>query len=300
MCNSIKRFFVLVRTKAIGDCGQFFILQLLFLAIISPVHAEKLPTVASVNLCADQMVLLLAEPRQIVSLSNLSHDKAGSFLHHKALQYPVNNGNSEQILALEPELVIAGEYTARFTLKLLRELGMRVETIPIANSLEQLYTNIENVAKWLGRAEHGETLATRLRDHVAQLQLNQRAYTGAMPTAAYYDPNGYTVGSDTLRGQVLALSGWHNVASDRGIVHYGSLPLESLISLAPDAIIDSPYSVDTFSRGQQMLQHPALLKSGLDPLIISIPSRQTICAGPWTVDMLERLVQERDQFLSLQ
>lgn len=269
-----------------------------------PNKSSTLPTVASINLCADQLVLLLAEPQQIVSLSNLSHEKAGSYLYEQARQYPVNTGSSEQILALEPNVVIAGQYTAKNTVKLLQELGIVVEIIPIANNLEQLYLNIENVALWLDRQSAGETLVAKLRASIAEYQSrHKQSIAGSTdtdtPSAAYYDPNGYTVGNDTMRGQVLQLSGWKNVASEGGITHYGTLSLESLIQLGPDAIIDSPYSVDTFSRGQQMLQHPALRASGLDPLIISIPSRQTICAGPWTVDMIKRLSLERDNILSV-
>lgn len=296
----MKTKFVVI-CKAVFSGGRLLILsQLLLASLVTPVRAESMPTVASVNLCADQLVLLLAEPQQILSLSRLSHEKAGSYLYEQAREYPTNSANSEQILTLDPDLVIAGQYTAKFTVKLLRELGMRVETIPIANTLEQLYANIESVALWLGRPEHGEKIVSELQASVAEQQLRQSAYSGAIPSAAYYDPNGYTVGSDTLRGQVLQLSGWRNVASMRGIERYGSLALESLVHLAPDAIIDSPYSVDTYSRAQQMLKHPALNASGLDPLIISIPSRQTICAGPWTIEMIERLEQERDKYLSIQ
>ena len=259
--------------------------------------ADTLPTVASINLCADQLVLLFAEPQQILSLSNLSHDKAGSYFYERARAYPVTTGDSEQVLKLEPELVIAGEYTTQYTLKLLRELDVRVETIPIANTLTQLFANINNVALWLGHQEQGEALVSNMRATVAEIQSRQTD-TGAMPTAAYYDPNGYTVGNDTLRGQALQIAGWTNVATLGGIVNYGSLSLESLVQLAPDALIDSPYSADTYSRGQQMLKHPALLASGLDPMMINIPSRQTICAGPWTIDMIEQLSLARDKFLS--
>lgn len=264
------------------------------------INADNLPAVASINLCADQLVLLLAEPRQILSLSNLSHDKAGSFFYEQARKYPVNTGAGEQIIKLAPDLVIAGQYTTKNTIKLLKELNMRVETIPIANTLEQLYSNIENVAQWLGHPSKGVSLVSQLRASVTQLQSRRTESSSDMPAAAYYDPNGYTVGDETLRGQILQMSGWRNVASEGGITHYGTLSLESLIRLAPDALIDSPYSVDTYSRGQRLLTHPALRASGLDPLVINIPSRQTICAGPWTVDLLERLSQERDKFLSAQ
>lgn len=279
-----------------GCLAGFLVFSIASLSVQA--RAESMPTVASINLCADQLVLLLAEPQQILTVSNLSHEQAGSYLYEQARAYPVNKGNSEQILTLNPDVVIAGQYTAKFTVKLLRELDVRVETIPIANTLEQLYSNIELVALWLNRQARGEVLVAELRAGVEELQNQQSLKRGPTPSAAYYDPNGYTVGADTMRGQVLALSGWRNVASDRGIERYGTLSLESLVQLAPDAIIDSPYSIDTYSRGQQLLGHPALHASGLNPLIINIPSNQTICAGPWTVDMIERLAQERDKILS--
>lgn len=267
------------------------------------VQSETLPTVASVNLCADQLVLLLAEPEQILSLSNLSHDKAGSYFYSEARHFPVNRGNSEQILKLAPDVIIGGEFTTRYTLKLLDELGMRVETLPIPNTLEQMYENIESVALWLGRESSGKTIVAKLRERVErqQMQLATRRAelrNEASPSAAYYGPNGFTVGGGTLSGQVLELSGWQNTASSGGIEFYGTLPLESLIQLAPDALIDSPYSADTYSRGQQLLKHPALRESGLAPEVISIPSRQSTCAGPWTIDTLETLFNERDKFMS--
>lgn len=265
---------------------------------LSSANADNPPTVASINLCTDQLVMLLAEPDQILSLSNLSHDQAGSYLYEQARQYPVNKGESEAILALDPELILAGQYTTKPTVKMLSELGFRVELVPIANTLEQLYDNITNVATWLGRSEKGVAMVANLRKRVAVQQQHLASQTVTNPTAAYYDPNGYTVGAESLRGLALTLSGWTNVAAKLGIEHYGSMPLESVIGLDPDAIIDSPYSVGTYSRAQQLLQHPALRNRGLNPLIISIPSRQTICAGPWTVDMIELLAAKRVDFLA--
>ena len=255
--------------------------------------AKDAPRVASVNLCTDQLVLLLADSDQILSLSNLSHDSSGSYLFEQARQYPANNGESEQILALKPDLVLAGEYTTRHTVKMLADLGFRVETVPIANTLDQLYNNITQVAGWLGREEKGVSLVAQLQQRVALQQQGLAAQSPVNPSAAYYDPNGYTVGQETLRGRALLLSGWRNVAAESGIEHYGSMPLESLIAAAPDALIDSPYSEGTYSRAQQVLNHPALHRDGLDPMVISVPGRQTICAGPWTVGLIEQLTMKR-------
>jgi len=280
-------------------------LAALCLLYASIVNADKLPTdsstaspsVVSINLCTDQLALLLAEPGQILSLSNLSHDRSGSYLFEQARQYPANKGDSERIVALQPDLILAGEYTTRHTVDLLLELGFQVEVLPIAHTLEQLYDNVINVASWLGQPEKGQTLVSQLRERMESQQQALAGQQSPNPSAAYYDPNGYTVGRKTLRGLALELAGWTNVSAQWGIEHYGSMPLESMVGLAPDAIIDSPYSEGTYSRAQQVLQHPALRQRGLNPLVISIPSRQTICAGPWTVDMIEQLTAKRSEIL---
>jgi len=218
--------------------SRLIVLCLLFGCI--SIRADTLPRVASINLCADQLVLLLAEPEQILSLSNLSHDSAGSYLYEQARQYPVSKGESESILALLPNLILAGQYTTRHTLKLLVELGFRVETIPIAIDFEQLYQYITYVADWLGHPEKGIALVARLRQRLVQQKKRLAKQSAINPTAAYYDANGYTVGRKTLRGLALELSGWNNVPADWGIEHYGVFPLESMVVLAPDAIVYSP------------------------------------------------------------
>jgi len=276
--------------------GRFIVLCLLIGGNEST--ADALPSVVSINLCADQLVLLLAEPDQILSLSNLSHDSAGSYLYKQARHYPVSKGESESILALQPSLVLAGQYTTRHTVEMLVDLGIRVEIVPIANTFEQLYDNITNVAGWLGNSDKGVAMVARLRKRLARQEQNLARQSTVRPTAAYYDPNGYTVGEKTLRGRALELAGWTNVAADWGIEHYGTIPLESMVVLAPDALVDSPYSEGTYSRAQQMVQHPALRSHGLDPMVISIPGRQTICAGPWTVDMVDLLTEKRNELIS--
>ena len=246
-------------------------------------------TVASINLCADQYLLLLAEEQQILSLSNLSHRKAGSYYFEKARQFPVNKGDAEKILTLNPDVVIVGQYSSVHTVNLLHEVGLRVETLPIVNDLDTLYSNIQKVAGWIGHQQAGDEIVAQLQNRIAALE----APVLPRPVAAVYDPNGYTSGASSLRGQMMELAGFQNAASSAGIESYGKLTLEEIIHLTPDALIESPYSPGTYSRAQVMSQHPALLGAGLKPHIINIPSRMTVCAGPWTVDVIELLQAER-------
>jgi iron complex transport system substrate-binding protein len=252
------------------------------------VHAQ-LPKVASINLCADQLVMLLADDEQILSVTSLSREPAGAYFYEKAKQYPTNKGGSEKILSLAPDVVIAGQYTSVHSVKLLTEIGLNVKKIPIVNDFDTLFSNIRDVAAWLDQSERGETIIKDLEQRIAAIV----PPPAVKPVAAVFDPNGYTTGADTLRGRLMARAGFENAAELAGIDSYGQLTLEQIIHLAPDALIDSPYSAGTYSRAQMISRHPALLQSGLDPYIISIPSRMTVCAGPWTVDVLEQLQSER-------
>jgi len=230
------------------------------------------PGVVSINLCADQLILELADEKQILSLTNLSQQAAASVHFEKALQYPVNKGSAEEVFALKPDLVIAGQYSNSYTLRLLQAANVRVETLPLANSIEDVIENLQRVAGWLGQHQRGQALAARLGERLSMLPAPQK---------------------DTLRGHALELAGWYNVALDKGIDDYGSLPLETLLKLDPQILLASPYSQGTWSRAQALNAHPALHLRGLQASVIHVPSSQTICGGPWTLDVIEMLVETR-------
>lgn len=272
---------------------RILLLTVIFYLPVSATASDEIG-VASINLCADQLVMLLAEDEQILSLSNLSQQEAGSYYFERAREYPVNEGNAEQILNLQPDIVIAGQYSSPHTLALLREVGLQVHILPIANSIEQMFENIESVSRWVGQEERGRGTVAYLKEKLSW----RVAVEGPRLMAAAFDPNGYTSGASSLRGEVIELAGFRNAASEAGIESYGKLSLEALINLNPDALIESPYSPGTWSRAQAMSQHPALRSAGIDPQIIPVPSRMMVCAGPWTLDVIEQLDIARIELMS--
>ncbi len=265
-------------------------------------NSAALPSVISINLCTDQMVMLLADSSQIRALSSLSQDEAGSYYHVKAKGFAQAEPRAEDILPQSPDVVVTGPYTSHYTLSLLDELGVRVETLEIADSVESMLDNIHRMGSILLQQARADALVASLRQELAQIDARVARLDSAMqasgataPRAAVYDANGYTVGLESLRGEAMARAGWHNVAADKGITSYGVLALEDMIRLAPQALIESPYSRGTYSRAQMLADHPALRQAGLDPMIISLPSNQTICAGPWLIDVIEQLVDTRER-----
>src|SRR3546814_21060735 len=87
------------------------------------------------NVCTDQLVMQIARPERIVSLSFLSRDPQVSAMAAEAAVFPVNHGLAEEILPLRPDLVVAGSYTPRPTVPLLRRLGVPVLALAAETSI---------------------------------------------------------------------------------------------------------------------------------------------------------------------
>jgi len=246
--------------------------------------------------------MLLADESQIKALSNLSQDKAGSYYHERAKQHAQINPRAEEILPLNPDVVLTGPFAARHTLNMLAELELKTVSLKVANSIEEMVANLRLVGSLLGRDEAANAVIDDIRSRLSDIRLRVEAMDKSLAQsaktrhrAAIYDANGYTSGINSLRGEAMNLSGWHNVASDIGIDNYGVIHLENLIRLEPEALILSPYSKGTFSRAQMVAKHPSIRQSGLDPVLISLPSNQSICAGPWSVNIVETLLSAHER-----
>ncbi|MGB0865989.1 MAG: ABC transporter substrate-binding protein [Granulosicoccaceae bacterium] len=255
----------------------------------SGLMAQQPVRVVSLNVCADQLLLELADPEQILALTHLATDPDAAFHHRRAVGFKSTQRTAEEVLTLEPTLVIAGSFGQDHTIAILQAQGLDVKKMPIAQSLEEVFENIARVGEWLGKQSQSESLVNALRVRLEQLPSTR----GARPVAAIFDANGYTVGASSLRGQMLDMAGFDNLATHLGVSHYGKISLESLLARAPQVLIDSPYSEGTYSRGQALPKHPALRRSGLAPEVIPLPVNSTICAGPWTVSNIESLAKHR-------
>lgn len=243
--------------------------------------------VASLNLCTDQLILALADPEQIVSVTFLAQHRASSFMAHKALDHHVNYGQAEEFIVLQPDLVVTLTYTPPAVLRLLKHLGFKVELFPPANNMSDVTANIKRMAELLGQEERGEKT---IRAMTARLKLiTSHAKSTNLSHGVLYEPNGYTAGEKTLRGELIRLAGWHNIAEEVGIKGVGVIDLETLIFAGPDQLILSPYAPGTHSLGQRILDHPAVraVTSEREPLIV--PPKLWMCGGPMNVDAVAHL-----------
>jgi len=270
-----------------------FLISIVLQVSAEPVKKIKPQRIASINLCTDQYLLLLSDPENIVTVTWLSKKPRSSYYYDRAIDIPVNHGEAEEIIAHNPDLVLAGFYSARATSRLLQQLGYKVEIFKHPISIDQIRDQIRRVAKLIGQQHRAELVIKKMNQ---RLQSVVTQPTTTAPTLMQYAPGGYTVGRKSLVGDIIYKSGWHNKATDAGIHDRGIIDLETLLLTAPQVLIDSPLAPDSFSFAEQMLKHPVLKKTLLPQTTVSIDRKLWICGGPMVVDALIALRDARINF----
>jgi iron complex transport system substrate-binding protein len=248
--------------------------------------ATKPQRIVSMNLCTDQLLLLLVPAERIVSVSALSLDPNSSYMAEAAQGHNTNHGKSEEILPLKPDLVLASGYAARPAVELLRKLGHRVEMLPMANSIAGIRENISSVAALVGEEQKGAEIIEQMDRRVAQVQTQ---LAGIKKRAIFYQPRGYTSGSNTLQDEALRIAGWENVSANVGIEGYRQIGLEKLLLAQPEQIFTSSYAPGTSSMAQRKLQHPVLRRLTDNRPMVEIDYRLWICDGPMIAEAIEAL-----------
>ena len=255
------------------------------IACAQPASAANPPKrIASFNVCADQLVVALADPEQIVALSPNARDASISVVVDEAAQYPLIGRQAEAMVPLKPDLVLVGPWDRPLTQRMLHVLGFRIVGVNIVNDLTAGIAQIREVAELLGHPERGEAL-------IAKIEAARRRLAAAKPkatTAMLVGNAGYTVGPDSLAAALMAEAGLSPPPGAPG--GYGSfVPLEKLITLRPDYLIMASIIERPAGQGALYLTHPALQKLYPPARRIVLPARYTMCAGPSLVGAFDYL-----------
>jgi iron complex transport system substrate-binding protein len=221
------------------------------------------------NVCTDQLAMLIAGEGQLHSVSALASDPRTSAMAGEARAFPANHALAEEIFLMQPDLVLAGTFSARATVGLLRRLGFRVEEFAPAASFTDIRDHIARIGQLLHRQERAAELVAQLDEGLARLKAGP--HSGR--TIALYEPNSYTAGGGTLANEIFRL----------GITGSTRLPLEQLVMAKPDLIGRSSSDYGAPALAQENLVHPAFRAlSGQE--VIDLPVAKMICGAPFTLD----------------
>ncbi|MBB4199333.1 iron ABC transporter [Rhodoblastus sphagnicola] len=251
------------------------------------VRGEAAPVrIASINMCADQLLLALADPDQIAGLGPYARDPQMSWLAEDARRYPRLSGEAEDLIALNPDLVLAGKYGKKATRDLLRDQGVKVAEFDIPRSIEDVKEQIRRVGEIVGHPERASALNARIDASAARARAAASQWRARVLAVSR---RGWVAGSNGLLSSLLATVGLSNSADELGLRSGGFVTLETIIATQPDLILVAESSPRAEDQGQAMLLHPALERDYPAARRIVIPEQLTICGGPMLPAALDRL-----------
>jgi iron complex transport system substrate-binding protein len=256
--------------------------------LTAPAMAQAPRRVVSFNVCADQLVVALADPAQIAGLSPYATDPILSAVADAAKSFRRLAWHAESTIPLDPDLVLVGPRDRSVTQRLLTALGFRVVEVEFVSTIAAAREQIKRVAALLRHPERGDALVARL--DAARRRLAEVPRPNAR-TALLVERSGYTEGPASLAAGLIAEAGLQPPAgAPAGIGGYVSL--ERLITIRPDLLVLHNVVDEPRDQGSVFLTHPAL--KGLYPPSrrITLPVRYTMCGGPGLVAGLDHLADE--------
>lgn len=244
--------------------------------------ADK-PSVMSMDYCADQYVLALADDDQILGLSHEAR-MVHSYYRDRAKDLPLLYGSSEEVLTLAPDVIVRDWGGDRRFTRTVEDAGITVAPIRYGSYEDTIHQNILDIGRAIYLEEEAQALVADLEARLTGLK-SQSVYP---LKAAYITPGGVTAGVGTYVDEVIRLAGFQSSADDLGLAGWSSLPLEQFVMTPPDVMIASffdlasgptqHWSAARHHRVREMMQKT--------PTII-VPTAYLACNGLFMVDAAE-------------
>ena len=239
--------------------------------------AEAAPQrVASLNLCTDELLLMLGDPRQIASVTHLAQRPAETRLWREGRRHRRNDGSLLSVVPLRPDLVLTMGGGARDRVRIAERLGVRTLDLPFPGNLADIERSIALVAEALGRERQGAALLAEVAALKSMVPTHQ-------PDSIWLGGGGRSVSATGLAADWMKLAGLRQrpLAGDR-------VSLETLLARPPAVLVRSDYRSGQYSGQQRWLTHPLARGTRRSRTLVT-DGRAWTCMGPAMIAEAKRL-----------
>lgn len=261
-------------------------------AITSPLFAQPLPRIASINVCTDQLLMQFADPAQVVGLSPYSRDGEQSFAAKQAGRFRRLSGEAEDVLMLKPDIVVSGSFTRRATREMLKAQGQRMVEFDTARTIDDIRAQMVLMGNVTGQPDRARAAVAALD---AAVERTKAATRGASFRVLAVSRRGWVSGADNLIDELMRASGLRNAAAESGLPDGGFASLEAIISVRPDLLLLSEQDDFAEDQGRAFLLHPVLERLYPAEKRLFVPERLTVCGGAMFAEALDRLAAQLEK-----
>lgn len=251
---------------------------------MSPQEGAAKPTrIVSLDFCADQYVLKLADRDDIFALSpeaEMDH----SYMRAEAKGLPTVRALAEDAIALQPDLIVRSYGGGPNAERFFEAAGIPVLTVGWAGDFEAIKAVTLEMAEGLGAPENGQALVAEIDERLIALSQN------APPqNILYMTPTGVTTGSGSLVSELIHTAGLTNFETRPG---WHALPLERLARDQPDLVGASFFDTSALAQGiWSAARHPIARAQLKDRPNVELSGAWTACGAWFALDAAEALAQ---------
>ncbi len=232
--------------------------------------------IVSLNMCADQLLVALADPGQIAALTEWARDPGLSSVAVQARAFAFTHRTAEEVMVLHPDLVIGAPFRTKAVLAPLKAQGVRMVELPRGEGVEGIEASIMTIADAVGHPARGRAMIAGMRRDLARIGPKP----GRGRIAAYYQRNGYLTGTATRVDDMMQRVGLVNLAGKLGRPALSRLSLEEMALARPDFLVMEDGTRAVADRGTAALHHPILDAAVPPSRRFYIPQSLTVCGTP--------------------
>lgn len=244
--------------------------------------------IVSLDYCADQYVLRLADRQRILAVSP-DAQRDFSYMRKRAAGLPTVRPVAEDVIVLKPDLVVRSYGGGPQAAAMFARAGVPVHGVGWAEDFPAILLTIRSTAKALGAAKEGERVAAEMRRRLKALWPTRTQGHPARRSALYMTPAGVTSGPGSLIHEMLVAAGLDNFQARPG---WRTLPLERLAYEQPDLIAAAFFqSLTNHPSGWSPSRHPVAQSQLAERNVVPIKGAWTACGAWFLMDAVESLAR---------
>ena len=244
--------------------------------------------IVSLDYCADQYVLKLADRDQILAISP-DGVKDFSYMREEAEGVPTVRPVAEDVLILKPDLVVRAYGGGPKAKAFFEQAGVPVLTVGWTSSIDgdaegSIPAVIQHMAEGLGQRARGEQLVDDFRSRLAAVRKRTDG-----ESALYLTPGGVTAGPGGMVHDMMVAAGFTNFQQTPG---WHTIPLERLAYEQPDVIAAAFFNQASDAPAHwSAMNHPVAQRQMDELPVVRLDGAWTACGSWFILDAIEALAE---------
>lgn len=262
--------------------------------------AKKPERIVSMSISTDEILVDLVDSKRIVGFSRLVDVPGISNVIEQArtVKGRVHSGNTENIISLRPDLIIAPDFTPKELIQTLRDMGINVYLYRTPHTISEIKNIIKDIANVVGENPKAEVIIGKMDEKLSMVKskTGNIGYTD-QKRIILMDTNGAFYMPNSSFSNISRHAGARDATQELGYDKNCILSQEEIVRLNPDVFVLSDWNYDGKHDNnvmkQELVTNPSYqtTKAGKNKAVVSISAARLLSLSQYTADAVVDLAK---------